>query len=364
MKHRILHLSTVHPVDDVRIFHKEVRSLRGAGYEVIVTGIQTGPLPSDIQPARIIDKPASRFARVQKSVSQAVAICRELRPDVLHFHDPELLLALPLVARFCGSIIYDSHEFISEAVEHKSYLPPFVRSAVGTQVRLVERVFCNFVDAVVAPTPHIAAYYRAMGKTVVEAANYPARTSLPQFTGLEGRAQRAIYTGGLSSFRGLAQMLEASRRTGIGLDLAGPRDGEAEVLFKAMPANVCDHGLLPLSQAATLQTKGMVGMSLLMPTKQYVNAIPTKVFEFFAAGLIVICSDFPFLRGLFDGFETITYVDPQDNEQIARALQDAIAAYGKSEKALLASRDRVLRQFTWEAEADRLIELYATILGR
>jgi glycosyltransferase involved in cell wall biosynthesis len=365
MARRILHLSTVHPVDDLRIFRKEVRSLRQAGYDVTMAGVRSEPHPGDLEPAIIFEPVTARSRRFRASMARTIETCRKVRPDILHFHDPEILPALPFVRRYCGAIIYDSHEFLSEAVQHKEYLPAFLRPLIGFTVGMIERALLHFVDAIVVPTPHMANYFNRFGKPVIQAANYPVRTSLPEFYGAEGREEAAIYTGGLARVRGLIQMVEASAMSGIALHLAGSTDGEGQAfLAHGVPPQVDVHGYVSHTESLKLQAKARLGMSLLQPHKQYFNAIPTKVFEFLAAGLIVISSDFPFLRQLFADFRTIKFVDPQNVPQIADAMREGVAEYGASAEALRESRERVLQHFTWEAQAERLLQLYGQLLEK
>ena len=363
MATKVLHLTTVHPIDDVRVFRKEVRSLREAGFDVTVAGIRSGELPSDIEPAVIFEQISSRWRRVMTSWSRAIKVCEAERPDILHFHDPEILAVLPFVRRSCGIIIYDSHECLSEAVYHKDYLPRIFRPFVSVVVGWVEKIFIRFADGLVVPTPHIAEYFRLSGKPLVQIANYPETTSLPALEAFELRSPRAVYTGGLAFVRGLKQMVQGAEEAGIVLDLAGPADGDGSRFLKSVQAtNIHTHGQISHSRALALQAGAMVGMSLLMPRKQYLNAIPTKVFEFLASGLAVICSDFPFLRRLFSGFHGIYFVNPEDSSQVAAAMQEAIRNYPSMSHQLLENRQRVLRQFTWEGESARLGMFYQTLL--
>jgi len=360
---RILHLTTVHPIDDVRIFQKEVRSLRRAGLEVVVAGIGVASLPEDLEPAIIFDRITSRRRRFWASIKRAIETCRTLRPDILHFHDPEILFAVPFLRRYCGVVIYDSHECVSEAVHHKHYLPIYLRPLIGGVVGWIEKLLIRFVDAVIVPTPHIEAYFGGMRKPVVRVANYPQSTTLPEFASLNDRRERAVYTGALAAVRGLPQMVEASKLTNIALDLAGSIDTEGEdFLSKNLTPHISVHGYLSHAQALALQSHAMVGMSLLMPKKQYLNAIPTKVFEFLAAGLIVVCSDFPFLRRLFSPFQTVRFVDPENVSEVADAMRGAIADFHRLEPALIEGREIILREFTWDSEMKRLLELYEFFL--
>lgn len=364
MTAKILHLSTVHPVDDLRIFQKEVRSLRLAGYQVLIVGIRT-PVPAqDIQPAILLDPVASRARRFFVSFQRVIEICRRERPDILHFHDPEILPALPFIRRYCRRVIYDSHEHVSEQMQHKTYVPAALRPAIGAMVGTLERNFVRFVDVVIVPTPHIADYFRAIGKTIVEVANFPDKATMPPINDVSSRDRSAVYTGGLSRFRCVAEMLGAARLTGQDLHLAGHADtGSLALLAEAQSQlTIHFHGWKSQAEALRLQQGAMVGLSLLMPTVQYLTAIPTKIFEYLAMGLVVICSDFPFLRNLLAGFETIKFVNPHDTPAIAEAWTEALTQYPSLGKELLASREKVLREFTWESQAKNLVDLYGSLL--
>jgi glycosyltransferase involved in cell wall biosynthesis len=364
MTAKILHLSTVHPVDDVRIFQKEVRALRLAGYQVVVAGIRTPAMAADIEPACIFDPIRSRTRRVFVSFQRVMQVCAHERPDILHFHDPEILLALPFVRRYCKHVIYDSHEHVSEQMQHKGYLPSTMRPAVGYMVAWFERNLVRFADAVVTPTPHIADYFRSLGKTAIEVANYPDRASLPPLNDISTRKAQAVCTGGLSPFRGLAEMLAAAHMTGHELHLAGYTDPQGRALLQEAQdqPSIHFHGWMSRYDALTLQQQSMVGLSILMPTAQYLTTIPTKVFEYLAMGLVVICSDFAFLRSLFAGFSTIRFINPYDVKGIASAWAQAIAEYPSLTQNLVASRDQVLKDFTWESQAEKLSDLYSKLL--
>lgn len=84
-------LTSVHPLFDTRIFHKEAKSLAKAGYDVtpiaqhdkeeVVDGIRIVPLP----------KAKDRIVRMTKTVWQTYRKAFKIDADIYHFHDPELI---------------------------------------------------------------------------------------------------------------------------------------------------------------------------------------------------------------------------------------------------------------------------------
>lgn len=89
----IVHVTTVHSRQDIRIFSKECRSLSGAGYAV--TLLVSDGLGDECRPGvRIVDvgpRPAGRLSRLAKQGRSVEAVLRSLSPALVHLHDPELL---------------------------------------------------------------------------------------------------------------------------------------------------------------------------------------------------------------------------------------------------------------------------------
>jgi hypothetical protein len=103
-------LTSVHPVFDTRIFQKEAKTLKEAGYKVvliaqhekeeIVDGIKIIPLK----------KSKNRFWRIVDDWKLLQKALRE-KANIYHFHDPELIpFIILLKIRTEAKIIYDVHE--------------------------------------------------------------------------------------------------------------------------------------------------------------------------------------------------------------------------------------------------------------
>ena len=91
--YRIVHLTSVHSALDVRIFHKECRSLARAGYEVVELGNHAC---NDVIDGVRFQGLGQSSGRIQRMTVKLSAICREAfrsDGDAYHIHDPELLMA-------------------------------------------------------------------------------------------------------------------------------------------------------------------------------------------------------------------------------------------------------------------------------
>jgi len=85
MKNKVCMLTSVHPPFDVRIFHKEAKSLVKAGYDV--TLIAQHDKEEIVDGIKIINlqKPHNRIERMTKTVWSAYRKAIQLDADIYHF---------------------------------------------------------------------------------------------------------------------------------------------------------------------------------------------------------------------------------------------------------------------------------------
>ena len=88
----------------------------------------------------------------------------------------------------------------------------------------------------------------------------------------------------------------------------------------------------------------------------------TKVFQYMAAGIPVVASNFPKWREFIEGNECGLTVDPLNPREIARAVQylldypDQAATMGEN------GRKAVMEKYNWESESSKLLAVYGSLL--
>ena len=162
---------------------------------------------------------------------------------------------------------------------------------------------CWAATRVVAATPHIRQRlpYRRTPATVV--CNYPTLDEFPapSSTPFGKRPRVAYYVGGVSATRGCFEMIRAARLlgdsgSGIALRIAGPpesRDLDRSARKAATGSTVSFLGRRTRGQVVADLSSARVGIVVLQPTPNYLNSLPVKMFEYMAAGVPVVASDFP-----------------------------------------------------------------------
>src|SRR5467141_3498823 len=107
---RVVHLTSVHPPFDVRIFHKECKSIVRAGYDVTLIASHDRDETRDGIRLKAIPKQSGRLSRMTRGFWSIYREALRQDADLYHFHDPELI-PLGLLLRMKGKkVIYDVHE--------------------------------------------------------------------------------------------------------------------------------------------------------------------------------------------------------------------------------------------------------------
>jgi glycosyltransferase involved in cell wall biosynthesis len=362
---RVVHLTSVHPPFDIRIFHKECRSLAMAGYDVtLIAPRAEGNVIRDGVKVRAVPPPRDRRERMTRTIWKVYEAAVRENGEIYHFHDPELMPVGLLLKMRGKRVVYDVHEDYTNTLRGKQWIPSLLRGPASAIVRACEFTFTTAFDRVIAVTPKIARKFLASKTRLAQ--NFPQSQEFRCFDDLpyEKREAIAVYVGGLSDDRGLREMRMAvelaAKETPVKLVIAGHVNSRAKAEFQrdGESALVDYKGQLSRSQVVDLLGRARVGLVLFHPTGNYLDSQPNKLFEYMAAGLPVVASDFPHWREIFSSAECGRLVDPLNVPAIAEALVWILRHPAEAAEMGLNGRRAVAEKFNWEHEAEGLIATY------
>lgn len=365
----VAHISTVHPRTDTRIFVKEVATIRDKVTKDCILIVQDGLPDEEVNGTRITSagpKLSRQRYRILVGVWRMLFKVLSEKPKIVHFHDPELI-PIGLIMKLIGKkVVYDVHEdvpaqLLGGQMNHSA------AKFVGAVYRGFEWLAKLSFSKIVVATPAIG---RNISDAVVLVQNFPLlnELSFARPTSHKSRPPAFAYIGGITAIRSALEMVEAIGRLSdenVRLQMGGsitPASLEARV--KAMDgwSRVDFHGWVGREKARDILANVRAGLVLFHPVPNHVRAQPNKLFEYMAAGLPLIASDFPLWREIVDGAGCGLLVNPEDPVAIAEAMQWILDNPDEAEAMGRRGRAAVEERFNWEAESEKLVALYRQLL--
>ena len=377
MQMHICHMTTVHPVQDARIFYRMSRALaaRGCTVTLIAPGscddssVQMSPWNTQIE----------RSGRV-KRLDLALRAALAAHADVYHFHDPELIpLGLVLKAlRPSAAVVYDVHEDYPAMMRVKHWLPEPLRPLIAWAAHGANTTAGVCLNGIVTADPSVGKDFQrvAAHKTLVYY-NFPTLSLfMPDTAEPPGPQADLVYIGGMSERTGVFVLLDAlallaHQDITPSVRLAGYTDGAAGLA--ALQQGISQRGLsqqvelrgrIPHAQVPAWIRSGRIGLVMLQPIAKFMKNIPTKMFEYWACGLPVIASDLPPIRPfLTDGKNGLRF-DPTSATDLARAINWLVQHPSEGKMMGQYGQEQVQADWNNDRQIDGLVDLYVQICRR
>lgn len=365
---KIAHLTSAHPRDDIRIFAKECCSLAAAGHELTLI-VADGLGPEVRDNVRIIDvgRARGRFDRMFRVTRRVQAQALTLDADVYHLHDPELLPVCGALRRAGKRVVFDAHEDVPKQLLGKHYLGPVTKRVLSFVFAVYERLVCRRLDGIITATPNIRDKFLRINRNTIDINNFPMIGELEGNIGWDQKADQVCYIGGIASVRGAKEIVAAiglCTHPQVRLHLAGTfSEPTLEVhLSKEFGwSRVKAWGQLDRTGVRNLLASSSVGIVTLHPTANYLESLPIKMFEYMAAGIPFIASNFPLWQSIVDETQCGVCVDPMDPQAIADAIDSLLADPQRAKSLGENGRRAVAQRFNWGIEQCKLLDFYARL---
>ena len=365
MNYKICHLTSVHKEEDVRIFHKECKSLAKAGFDVnlVVAGVEDNEIDG-VKIFGVEKVKSNRLLRMTKTVKKVLAKALEINADIYHVHDPELLIIAGKLKRNGKKVIYDSHEDLPRQILEKRYIPFFARKLISIFIEILENKKVAKIDGVITATENINNRFLKINKNSVNINNYPIIEEFDFYDNWDEKENAVCYIGSIYQTRGVVELIKSLENTDIKIHLAGNYNSEdlREKLTKLKGwKNVIEWGFIGREKINEILKLSKAGIVTLHPTESYKVALPVKMFEYMASGIPVIASDFPLWKKIIHESESGICVDPFDIGAIKNAIFDLLNKNEKSKEMGKNGRQAVEKKYNWDKEAKKLIKFYTDL---
>ena len=369
---RVCIVAPVHIWDDVRVFHKEARSLSKAGYRVsLIARAESPHVHDEIEVFPTIGSGGSRLLRFLSLPLVGMQALRQWA-DVYHLHNPDTL-PLAVLLRLSGrKVVYDTHEDFAKRIQIRTWIPKPLSGLLGVLVSRTEVFVSRIANASIATQTTVA---RRLKGRVLLLGNPPriddqllARVADLAKDIQEPRCEvRAIFAGTISIARGLFDMVDAleiaNRSSNVRLWLIGPTDSADLDRAKARPGwEFVDY--LPRirqEEAFAYMQRSDVGLMTIRDVGDHFASEPNKIYEYLVFGKPFIASGFESWRNTFTDVDAGWFVPPGSASEMASAMAE-VAENRKLAEAKGARGREFTRQYNWESESRKLLELYSSVL--
>ncbi len=366
----IVHMTSAHSRFDIRIYHKQCVSLAKAGYRVTLIVADGKGNETTSQGIEIIDcgKPTGRLNRIVFSARRVGAAARKINADLYQFHDPELMFVGLSLKRRGKRVVFDSHEDVPKQMLGKPYLTPFLRRVMAGLIASLEKYACRRFDGVIGATPYITNKFRLFARRSENINNFPMLGELDTNLPWSSKQSEICYVGQIALIRGIVPLVQSLEYTSVParLNLVGSfaeSETEAAVRKQAGWGRVNALGHLDRPGVRDIMSRSMGGIVTFLPLPNHVDAQPNKMFEYMAAGIPVIASDFPLWREIIIGNDCGICVDPSDPHATAEAVDALVSNPARAKEMGENGKRAVSQKYNWGIEESRLISFYQELIA-
>jgi glycosyltransferase involved in cell wall biosynthesis len=359
---KILQLSTVHKSNDIRVYEKMSRSLLETNNIIYFIAIDSGvKLDDRVNFYPLYNKFKSDILNRFFNNLKTIFLIIKIKPNIIHFHDPELLIIGLFLQLFNKTVIYDVHEDVAKDIMHKK-INNSIKKLIIYFFKPFEMFVASKIHNVIVVTPSIYNRFEGKVSNLKLIRNFPNNTITNNQLYFNEKISYVIYSGTISLNRGIVEIIEAISmfKGKIRLRLVGEFQNEAlmcEIMNLEGWKYVDFMGFVSQEKLYEYYSTSLIGLVTLHNIDTYSEAFPVKLFEYVNSGLPVVMSDFNLWKSFFNEKVVGVYVEPSDPYQIYKGINMILENYEKY-KSNVATYHGI---YVWENEKKSLFEYYKNL---
>lgn len=374
---KILHVTTVRPPFEVRVFHHECVSLAKAGYDVDLIVHAAEDITVDGVNIRSIGQKEEQrglffLSRLKAVLSVAREIRQTKRVGIIHLHDPELIpLGWWLKLTGKAKVIYDSAENYTAYMKQKYWFPAPVRWLLWIAMGTTESIAAKLFDAVITADEGTSEIFRERrAKRVVTLHNFPVLKLLNADVKDSDKEFDLVYHGSIPKYHletsfAVAEELLKRNRKARWLFFGQFHDHEwanQEIEKRGLDGLFEIRGRVEHDEVAPLVAQARIGFIPLPDLPKFRQNIPMKMFEFMALKMPVVMSDLPPSRPFVGDGKCAIMVPPGDLTAYVDAIETLLDDDERRNEMGKEGQRRVVDEYNWTLESKKLFELYDELL--
>lgn len=370
---KVCHMTSTHRPKDQRIFYKECVSLANAGYEVYLVEQGGNEDTGGVHIVGTQEQNKGRYYRLLVRARHVYKIAKSLDADIYHLHDMELLPYGRKLKRMGKKVIFDSHEDFAMNFADSDALPVpgWMRRKIAKIYGWYERRCFKKFDAVISVTPHICERIAKSNPNTTMVTNYPLLQvdTWKQDMQYHAESGYVAFAGQVSDHYRVAYITKALQAVkNIEFRICGPLRSSSD-LDKIMANdtnNIANYlGVLPYMQIPDFFNQSRAAIVLPGYSSNVGGKLGSygcnKIFEAMSCGVPVICTDYILWKELIEKWCCGICVNPQDEQQLADAVQYVLDHPSEAAEMGKNGRKAVQEQFNWNTQEKALLTLYEKI---
>lgn len=372
-KSKIAHVTSVHICSDSRILYRECTSLSNNGFDVTL-------LASNVDNNIVKENPNIKFISTYKAnfrlyrwlITLPIIVFKSLYKgfDVVHLHDPELFIFVPLYKLLGKKVVLDIHEDYFSTLKEKHYLPSILRSFISKAFALFFGTIVNKADLIICAWPKICEIlsfeYKVKGLII---RNFPniELFRLGQNIEKENKEITFLFSGVVSFERGIKEAVKiVSEIRKLNIDAKFHIVGrfksiKEEEYIKSLKYDwiKCDQWA-PQSDLYKIMKNATFGFILFHDIPNHRYSEPNKLYEYMSVGLPSIVNKLPLLSQIISETNAGVIIDINNidvNDIIYKLNNNTIYSQMSSNGV-----EAVQSTYNWSHEESKLIFAYKNLV--